>query len=64
MYLDSLKEQAKILNIDIDDEDTIKKYPSAKDLDKRFSRCMMSRRGDEEEDNQLRDHQARRKSTF
>ena len=47
LFLDSLKEQAQIFNIDIQDENPIRKYPSAKDLDKRFSRGIMSRRGDE-----------------
>lgn len=45
VYLDSLKEQASILGIEIQDQENIKKYPSAKDLDKRWTRGIMSRRG-------------------
>ena len=63
IYLDSLKEQATLLEIDIQDEDTIKKYPSSKDLDKRWTRGIMSRRGEEDEEN-LKDYHAKRKSTF
>ena len=44
LFLDSLKQQANILTIQVQDEDTIKKYPSSKDLDKKFTRGIMSRR--------------------
>lgn len=41
----------------------IKKYPSSKDLDKKFTRGIMSRRTEEEDDN-LREYHSKRKSTF
>lgn len=45
VYLDSLKQQAIILGIDVQDDENIRKYPSAKDLDKKWTRGIMSRRG-------------------
>ena len=51
IYLDSLKEQASILGIEIQDEETIRKYPSSKDLEKRWARGIMSRRTEEEDEN-------------
>ena len=59
VYLDTLKEQAQILGMEVEDGG---KQTSAKDLDRKV-RGVMSRRGDEDEDN-LRDFQAKRKSTF
>jgi len=52
VYLDTLREQAILLGISLNtgsEEDILKKYPSSKDLDKKFTRNILSRRGDEEE---------------
>jgi hypothetical protein len=62
VYLDSLREQAQILNIIIEEEDNLKRYPSSKDLERRWTRNILSRRG-EEEDIKKEFHE-KRKSLF
>lgn len=51
VYLDTLREQANSLGLSINggsEEDLLKKYPSSKDLERRLTRNILSRRGEEE----------------
>jgi hypothetical protein len=61
VYLDTLREQAislqmyngnGLLNAPGSDEDLLKKYPSSKDLERRWTRVIPSRRGDDEDNEQ------------
>ena len=47
IYLDTLKQQALELGITLGEEEGLKKYPSSKDLERRWTRNILSRRGEE-----------------
>lgn len=49
IFLDSLREQALSLNINLTEEEGIRRYPSSKDLDKRWSKNILSKKGGDEE---------------
>lgn len=66
IYLDTLKEQAVLLGV-AGEEETIKKYPSSKDLEKKQlnpNKSYMTRRTEEEDNDLISQYHSKRKSTF
>ena len=48
IFLDSLRDQAMSLNISLNsEEEGIRRHPSSKDLDKRWSRNILSKRDED-----------------
>ncbi len=66
IYLDTLKEQAVLLGV-TGEEESIKKYPSSKDLEKKQlnpNKSYMTRRTEEEDNDLMTQYHSKRKSTF